>query len=172
MQRVSQTFEDRVEKEVRKRLTQAAAAAGVDRGRIELEILFLLPPEFVRRYRELFDRALADPIKPTTDGGKDEGKVKASGKSKDLIRARTMGAAAGGGKRFVQGAWPVRSEVALEAKRRLDKRITALVVEALEMVSPAGVVGAAGAENGNRPVRCDTCGIFQKLDWARCPYHI
>jgi hypothetical protein len=162
---MGKTFEDRVSEEVNKRIAQAASAAGVDRGRIEIEVLFLLPPEFVRRYRELFDRALADPVSPSTDGGKDEGRIKASGKPSDPMRARSMGAA-GHSKRFVSGAWPIRSEQALEAKRRLDKRLILAVTQALDMI------GAADVEKITRPhPRCPDCGFFQKPEWLRCPYH-
>lgn len=159
------TFDDRVAEEVNKRLTLAASAAGVDRGRIEIEILFLLPPEFVRQYKELFDRALADPIKPTSDGGKDEGRIRASGRTADGLHVRVMGAA-GGGKRFVAGSWPVRDERALELKRRLDRQLIGLVRDSLH------AIGAAHVDKPRPPAQCDTCGLFQKPEWIRCPFHI
>jgi hypothetical protein len=159
-------FEDRVAEEVNKRLAQAASAAGVDRGRVEIEVLFLLPPEFVRKYRELFDRALSDPIKPNLDSGKDEGRIKASGKPADPMKARSMGAASPG-KRFVAGAWPIRDEKALEVKRKLDKRLVTLATGALELVS----IRAAGIDNIPTPSRCPDCGLFQKPEWLRCPFH-
>jgi hypothetical protein len=162
------SFEDRVAEEVNKRLTLAASAAGVDRGRIEIEVLFLLPPEFIRRYRELFDRALADPIRPTGDGGKDEGRVKASGRSSgDPLKARTMGAAQAG-KRFVAGSWPIRDERALELKKKLDRQLITLAGDTLALMS----MGAAGVEKANPPRQCDICGLFQKPEWVRCPFHI
>lgn len=158
-------FEDRVAEEVNKRLSQAASSAGVDRGRVEIEVLFLLPPEFVRRYRELFDRALADPVRPSSDGGKDEGRLKASGRPNDPMKARSMGAA-GHGKKFVAGAWPVRDESALEAKRRLDKQLVRLIGEAL------ATIGVSHDIVPRPQRRCITCGFFQKPDWQRCPYHL
>ena len=161
------TFDDRVAEEVNKRLTLAASAAGVDRGRIEIEILFLLPPEFVRQYKELFDRALADPVKPTSDGGKDEGRIRASGRTGDGLHVRTM-SAAGGGKRFVAGTWPIRNEQALELKRKLDRQIIALVRDALELVS----MRAGDLEKQKPPSQCASCGLFQKPEWVRCPFHI
>lgn len=164
---MAKTFDDKVAEEVNKRLTLAASAAGVDRGRVEIEILFLLPPEFVRQYKELFDRALADPIKPTTDGGKDEGRVRASGRTGDGLHVRTMGAA-GGGKRFVAGSWPIRDERAVELKRRLDRQIIGQVRDALALLS----IGAAGVEEQPPPPQCTTCGLFQKPEWVRCPFHI
>ena len=162
------TFEDRVAEEVNKRLTLAASAAGVDRGRIELEVLFLLPPEFVWRYRELFDRALSDPIKPTSDGGKDEGRIKAPGRTNgDALNARSMRAAQPG-RRYVAGAWPVRDEKALEVKKRLDKRLIRLAVESLELVS----MRAGDLVKESPPPQCSTCGLYQKPEWVRCPFHI
>ena len=168
---MSRSFDDRVASEVNKRLTIAASSAGVDRGRVEIEVLFLLPPEFVRRYRELFDRALADPIKPATDGGKDEGRLRATGKPADPMKARSMGAAAPG-KKFVAGAWPVRDEHALEVKKRLDKKLVKLVIEALGLVvADPGLIRAGATMKLAQPPRCSDCGLFQKPDWKRCPYH-
>lgn len=158
-------FEDRVAEEVNRRLSVAAASAGVDRGRIELEVLFLLPPQFVRRYRELFDRALSDPIRPSSDGGKDEGRLKASGRPADPMKARSMGAAAHG-KKFVAGVWPIRDEVALEVKRRLDKQLIRLIEEAI------GTIGAANNGKSANINKCPSCGLFQKVDWVRCPFHL
>ena len=159
-------FEDRVAEEVNKRLAQAASAAGVDRGRVEIEVLFLLPPQFVRHYKEIFDRALADPIKPNLDSGKDEGRIKASGKPADPMKARSMGAAQPG-KRFVAGAWPIRDERALEVKRKLDKRLVTLVTGALELVS----MRAADTQGTTNSARCPDCGLFQRVEWLRCPFH-
>jgi len=163
------TFEDRVAEEVNKRLTLAASAAGVDRGRIEIEVLFLLPPEFVRRYRELFDRALSDPVKPTSDGGKDEGRLRAPGGTNgdDPLSARSMRAAQPG-KRYVAGAWPIRDEKALEVKQRLDKKLIRHVVESLELVS----MRTGDLEKVSPPTQCSICGLFQKPEWVRCPFHI
>jgi hypothetical protein len=162
---VPKNFDDRVAEEVNRRLTSAAASAGIDRGRIEIEVLFLLPPEFVRRYRDLFDRALADPIKPSSDGGKDEGRLKASGRPNDPMKARSMGAAAHG-KKFVAGSWPIRNEAAVEAKRRLDKQLIRMVAEALATIGAGEGVGATTT------YRCSVCGFFQKAEWQRCPYHL
>lgn len=169
---MGQNFDDRVEEEIRRRITRAASAAGVERGRIELEVLYLLPPEFVRVYRQIFDMALSDPISPQSDGGKDEGRVKASGRPSDPMRARSMGAAAGGGKKYVRGAWPVRSEAALEIKVRLDRKILAAVRESWEtLVTRDTAIGAAEAGAKTVPIQCAECARFQKAEWLRCPYH-
>lgn len=169
---MAKNYDDRVEEEVRRRVTNAAAAAGVDRGRIELEIVWMLPPEFVRGYREIFSRALADPISPQSDGGKDEGRVKAAGKPADALKARSMGGAAGGGKRYVRGAWPIRDEVALEMKNRLDRKILAALRQTLDtLVQSNRSLGAAHDGAQTVPRRCDDCGQFLKTEWLRCPFH-
>lgn len=164
MQRVAKRVEDQIEDQVRRRLTEMAASAGVNRSRLSQEVLFLLPPEFVRLYRDLFDRALGDPVRRAGDGGKDEGQLKADRKSRDPMRARSRAGASSTGKRFVAGAWPIRSEQALEEKRRLDK----ILVRAAEKA-----MGAAQDRNLvhiNLP-RCTDCGRIQAGEWLRCPFH-
>ena len=168
---MGKSYEDRIEEAVRQRLTNAAAAAGVDRGRIELEIVWMLPPEFIRLYRELFSRALADPVSPQSDGGKDQGRIKASGKPGDAMKARSMGGASGG-KRFVKGAWPIRDERALEMKNRLDRKILAAIRETWDtLVQSDRDVGAARLASQTVPRRCADCGLFQRNEWLRCPFH-
>lgn len=165
---MARTVEDQVEDQVRRRITDLLASAGVSRSRINLEVLYMLPPEFVRMYVDLFDRALGDPISRAGDGGKDEGRIKASGKSKDPMRARSR-AGAQGGKRFVAGSWPVKSEAALEEKRKLDRSLVRGVERALRA---AGSMGA-GKKGSSKldPPRCGTCGRIQSNDWLRCPFH-
>lgn len=172
---MAKTHEDRVQDEVRRRMTDLASAAGVDRGRIDLEVLFLLPSEFVRGYRRLFSEALADPVSPIGDGGKDEGRIKAAGKPADPMKARSMGGASGGSKRFVAGAWPIRDEKALELKVRLDRKILGLIRESLDTLSRErsgnGDIGAGAPGGQTVPLRCDQCGAFLAAAWKRCPFH-
>lgn len=157
-------MEDRIEDEVRKRLAEVGSSAGLAQGRLSQEVLFLLPPEFVRMYRDLFDRALGDPVQRAGDGGKDAGRLKANGKSKDPLRARSRAGAQGGGKKFVAGAWPVKSELALEEKRKLDRAI----VRAAEKAIGA----AAGRPTAQaQTLRCAGCGRVMSADWVRCPFH-
>lgn len=164
---MAKTHQDRVEDEVRRRIAQHAVSAGVDRGRIELEVLFLLPSNFVRQYQELFHMALEDPT-GGKGAGKDEGRIKASGKPKDKVRGTAADGShsAKSGKRFVAGHWPIRSEAALSAKQKLDKELVAAVEKA---------IGAARNPNGTVPSgatrQCESCGRFQQAEWVRCPFH-
>src|SRR5262245_10934859 len=173
------TIEDRVEEEVRKRLTEAASAAGVGRGRISLEVLYLLPPDFVRMYKELFDRALADPVRPSSDGGKDEGRIKARGKSRDEMHVRSS-AGAKPGKRYVAAYWPIRSEEALAEKKRLDRSLVRSVTRALANAKKSADDGRGAADGASfmraaakssQPRQCPDCGLIQGPSWVRCPFH-
>lgn len=53
-----ESVEDRIENEVRRRVQDLLSAAGVDSDRVGLEVLYWLPSEFMRYYRDLFERAL------------------------------------------------------------------------------------------------------------------
>jgi hypothetical protein len=163
---VGKTTEDKIQDEVRRRMTDLASSAGVDRGRIAIEVLFLLPTDFVRQYIELFDKALGDPISPATDGGRDEGRIKARGIPKDALKARSMGGAQAGGKKFVAGRWPIRSELALAAKQRLDRSISRFIEVTMADLARAGAGAPGLVENG-----CLECGRGFAGGWVRCPFH-
>jgi hypothetical protein len=172
---VSQTHSDRINDEVRRRMTEIAVSAGIDRGRLSVEVLFLLPPQFVRQYQHIFDQALDSPIKPQTDGGKDEGRIKAKGKPRDDMRARSMGPAKKS-KRSVSGYWPIRDEDAVKIKDLLDRRLVRAVNQAVEDLAS---MRAARREGTTQPSRssvgqpqCPACGKFMKEDWVRCPWHL
>lgn len=164
---MAKSHEDRVQDEVRRRMVDMAVSAGVDKGRIELEVLFLLPTNFVRQYTELFYMALEDPT-AGHGAGKDEGRLKASGAPRDKIRGTSAAQShsAKAGKKFVAGRWPVRSEAALSAKQTLDRSLNQAVEKAIR--------AARGQEETvltQSQGKCSVCGRFQKIDWERCPFH-
>lgn len=156
--------EDHIQDEVRRRIVAYHAAAGVPRQNIALEVLFLLPPEFVRAYQELFWQAVSDPISPQGDGGKDEGRIKAKGTSRDPMRARSMGGAAPG-KRYIQSNWPVRDPRAADAKSKLDRSLVRSVTRVLSELRGTQV------DEQVKQRRCGECGQFLKAEWLRCPFH-
>jgi hypothetical protein len=170
---MAKTQSDKVEDEVRRRMVEILGSGGVGRGRISLEVLYLLPTQFVSMYRELFDRAFSDPIKPQTDGGKDEGRVKKPIKG-DPVRNISASGAQSGSKKFRTGAWPIRSEEAVEAKRKLDRKLVKATEEAL-VAARRKPLRAAGYQDELVPTddlrRCERCGQFQSKNWKRCPFH-
>lgn len=172
---MSQTHTDRVNDEVRRRMTEIAAAGGIDRGRLSIEVLFLLPPQFVRMYQSIFDAALDDPVKPQLAANKDEGRIKAKGKPRDDLKARSMGGAKKG-KRSVSGYWPVRDEDAMKIKDLLDRRIVRAVGQAVDDLKLIRAARNEGRTYVGRPSvgqpQCPACGKFMKEDWVRCPWHL
>ena len=172
---MSQTHADRVNDEVRRRMAEIAAAAGIDHGRLSIEVLFLLPPQFVRMYQAIFDAALDDPVKPQLAANKDEGRIKAKGKPRDDLRARSMGAAKKG-KRSVSGYWPIKDEEAVKIKDLLDRRIVRAASQATEdLRSSRAARNGVGTYPNHRSVsqpQCPACGKFMKEDWVRCPWHL
>lgn len=172
--------------EVRRRIKDLLAGAGVDQGRIAVEILFMLPSEFVRTYSELYDMALSDGISGSGGGsgggggGKDEGRVKASGSNAggrgggDPLNARTPRAASGSGKRYRKALSPLRSELALDEKRKLDRRLVKAASDAMRAARSRNVEDGKGKSvekvKREKP-RCSACGRGMATGWERCPYH-
>ena len=138
--RVTRKFEDVVENEVRRRYADLLASAGVDSGRLSLEVLYLLPEEFVREYVELFWEALREDI-PSAGGGdnviKKAGEVKRNkkvrtgerdeqGRVREVAVPGSNRGAQGGGKKY-KTHWLIKSEVALEVKRRVDRKLVRII---------------------------------------------
>lgn len=118
---MSRSQEDIFEEEVKRRLRIALSNAGVEGPTANTEVLYMLPAEFVRKYRNLFDKALS--WSPQGLETKDEGRIKARGQG-----------AKSTGKRFRAGggAYGVKSEAAANAKRRLDRKLIRAIRTALE----------------------------------------
>lgn len=162
--------EDHIQDEVRRRISQYHAAAGVPSGDIAKEVLYLLPSEFVRAYLELFWRALGEPVSPQGDGGKDEGRIKARGISKSPMNTRNIPAAQAG-RKYVQSVWPVRDEKAMDAKVKLDRQLVRAAEKTWrELGGPSELRGNAASKNSQQR-RCGECGQFQGPGWLRCPFH-
>ena len=168
---MSKKTEDHINDEVRRRLADYMASAGVPRGNIALEVLYLLPSEFVRAYTDLFWQAVGDPISPQGDGGKDEGRIKAKGISSSPMNTRKMRAAQSGGKRFVQRVWPVKNEAAMDAKLKLDRLLVRSVEKAHQSLRGVGQDRSGPEEVDERVKACRSCGQYQNKSWLRCPFH-
>lgn len=123
---------DEVADKVRVRLQEILNSAGVDQGRVGIEVLYWMPAEFVRLYEELFMRGLH--LGDGDDGekaGEDEGRIVAKVKSDRRGKKGSM-AAQGGGKRY-KTEWIVKDEKALEIKRRVDRKLVELLRRELRM---------------------------------------
>lgn len=167
---MARSTEDVIEEEVRRRLADRLASAGVDQGRVSLEVLYMLPPEFVREYTRLFHKALREDLAGNGGGmGKDEGQIKKKAgvvKRHRRVRAEKgedgyeegedravpgsdRGAQAGG-KRY-KNHWIVKDETALEVKVRVDRKLVRLIQSTARDLGNAG--GGSARDSSGRYVR-------------------
>lgn len=140
--------DDRTEEIVRARVSQALSAAGVDERRISQEALYLMPQDFVRKYRELHEACLkyggersagSDGVSTDRAGSPGDESGSGVGKGSGLGKRTRLGSksgldqstrhmrAKGGGKRWKDPAWIIKDERALEIKSRVDLRLSRIV---------------------------------------------
>lgn len=167
-------------------------------GRLGLEILYLLPDDFVQFYQDLFHQALQ--VKDdSVMHGRSGGLEKASGRQGMQLGSKDRGPQAGSsGKRWKNTPMAVGNESALRAKMAMDKGLQDLVRNAKlylnaereardqahsEKLSKSGSQGPGGlskadqsrsAESrvtGKGGMRCAgaKCGRFLKAGWTFCP---
>lgn len=134
-------MKDEEDDRLRARLQEALVSAGVNHGRVALEVLFWMPAEFLREYQELYMRALhMGDGDDTQRAGEDEGQIKKKVKADQggglRTRARSKGREDEGlggttrgarpGKRYKR-EWVVKDEQALEVKTRVDRALRGLI---------------------------------------------
>lgn len=163
-----------IEGEVRRRLTEMAASAGVPHSRASLEVLYLLPDAFLRVWVELFDKALKLPDSPQGKGvvdgelGKAPSNSPMPGSHKGL--RVNSGAQAGSGTHLGGGApkkgpngWLVKDQGALDLKAKMDKRLRSMAREIRREL--AGVEGEEA-----KVLFCSGCGRIAEPRWNYCPH--
>lgn len=179
------TVSGRVADEVDKRLAERLGAAGLPQSQIALQVLYLLPREFVDAYSALYHRALrvaGDTGRPPSEGRTnmvDDGKggvkeevvgvgprVSGARKSK-LSEGSTLGGMAGAKKgKAYKRAWVVADEIALEKKIGVDKRLRKIARELRALVD-AGEDSGVGDER--KKCSGKKCGKFLEMGWKYCP---
>lgn len=151
---------------VRDRLTEIFAAAGLSSNRAALELLFLLPRDFLETYEKLFERALK------LDGASAAGALKNAavlGKSKGGTSATTgrkTQLSSGGGKKY-KTFWLIKDDGALALKHTLDKKLRRLGREVQNDLDDLQDM-ADGVEVKGK-CRCGRCGMIMAKDWNFCP---
>lgn len=128
-------------------------SAGVNVNRVSLEVLYMMPADFVRLYIEMFTRALGSADGGTAARGKAAENTGALGKAK----RKTAG---GQGKKYKEH-WVVQDEKALDLKTRVDKRLRALGRDIRK--------GLAGEISEAERARCVCCSSYMSADWIYCP---
>jgi hypothetical protein len=165
-----------IDRLVRARIAEIMSAAGVDQGRIGVEVLFELPPSFVRAYEELWriatgeeghdgqgrtrrnDAAVGVAGDPKNRGGGAGGRLRDTERSRERYgevvvrsggssRRAARGASRGGGAGLSLGP-----EEALRLKERIDKRLRAVARDIAEELS---MVYGVDLETGEVRVKVD-----------------
>lgn len=181
-------IEDQKDEDLRRRYREYLSAAGVDHGRVAIEILFMLPAQFVRLYAEIYDAALKSTMSGGTGRSAEEG---------GIVRAES----GGGGKRGDGGLHTrimpeakarkmapatadrmLRNNAALDLKGRLDRRLVKAAEDCVEGIRAArNADGEAipeisgqtrnGGNTDKERMRCPECGRGMATGWVRCPFH-
>lgn len=155
--------DDGMDEKLRRRLAEVLSSAGVNANRVALEVLFMLPAEFVRGYSDLFHRAL----NTTEDGAGERNDSKAElGKAAGKRTAEGRGAARKG--KGSRGVFLIRDEKALGEKERIDRQLRKLARSMRD-------AGAAGTGKGE-VARCGEgveqaeagCGRWVEVSWKYC----
>lgn len=161
----SRMAEDGMDEKLRRRLAEVLSSAGVNANRVALEVLFMLPAEFVRGYSDLFHRALntgEDGMGERNDSKAELGR--AAGKRTEEGR----GAARKG--KGSRGVFSIRSDKALGEKERVDRQLRKLARQMRD---------AGNAGTGKETVaRCGEgveqealgCGRWVESSWKYCPH--
>lgn len=165
----------RIEVEVRKRVAQVLSSAGVDSDRVALEVLFLLPPEFVLAYQELYAKALELP-----------GAVKAGDPNSQMVQRTSDDQLplAKRGKKY-HSHWLVKDERALRRKQQIDHQLRQLAGKATKgfgeprarcngpsrsASSSSNSRGSASSPNDGGIEGPGGCGRWVKKDWSWCAW--
>jgi len=155
-----------IDRKVRDRLTEIFAAAGMKSNRAALELLYLLPPDFISAYEAVFEKALKLDGSSATGALKDAAELgKAKGGTSATVGKKTQ-LSGGAGKKY-KLYWVVKNDSALELKHALDKKLRRLARELRADLSDSEVMAAGGKVAGK--CRCDRCGMIMSRDWNFCP---
>lgn len=154
-------------------LRELAESGGLPSAQLGLEILYLLPDDFVKGYQEIFHAAM--------QGGRGEaisgrgGGIEKSGGAKGIVLGSEVGAQASGtGKRWrSRTSEGVGSEKALDVKQSVDTELRLIMDQAQRALR-------SKADKGKLPAQCrgslegrngvmKKCRRFLRPGWNYCP---
>lgn len=173
-------------------------SGGLSSGRLGLEILFLLPDEFITFYTDLFHRALSDGVgnqgkgssKSATGSGEDQDLRIAKGRTGTVLGSDNRLQAQGSGKKYRNTTLVIKDERALKVKGSVDRALRDLVHSATKSLKrgiredsntddtprskasiedkPAPTIPGNGS---TLPGTCrnTTCHSFLRESWNFCP---
>lgn len=154
-------------------------SGGLPESRVGLEVLYMLPANFINFYADLFGRALR-----VDDGsvmhGRSGGLEKAKGAGGMVLGSEVGNQAKGGGKRWKNTPMAVGNEDALKAKEMVDAGLQGLMRD-YQLQLSAGSGGKAGGPP--KTTQCTgtlegqvglngqvkKCRAFLRPQWKYCP---
>jgi len=135
-------------------------SGGLAESRLGLEILYLLPADFVKFYSALFHRALVVRDESVMHG-RSGGLGKAKG-AQGIVTGSDVGAQAkGSGKKWKNTPMAVGNEVALRVKEGVDKELIALVRSGTRQLSAAKTAQGSGTGHGGERTANGGTGALQ-----------
>lgn len=151
-----------VDYRLRRRLAEVLSSAGVDSSRVAVEVLYMLPQEFVRGYEDLFHRALVVPG--------DRGRGESDAREAELGKARGKAARKAGG-RAGRGGFEVRNTRALGEKERIDRKLRGLARTMRDSANAGtGKEQVVRCGEGGTVEDVRGCGKWLEKGWKWCPY--
>jgi len=152
-------------------------SGGLAASRLGMEILYLLPDDFVEFYAGLFHRALT--VGDSAASGNGRGGIdKAKGTTGTVLGSDTRLQSAGTGKRYRNTPLPIGSEAMLQIKETLDRELLGLVTSGKAAIEAERQRTLGLEHSSNGPVSATRttrqcpgrgCRGFVKPSWKYCP---
>jgi hypothetical protein len=152
---------------IRRRLAEIMSSAGLGYNQISLEVLYLLPAEFIQRYTWLWEKALGPAGSGDATGqqlARDAGLERA--RTRTEYRGTRITGASSTGKKWKRMGLAVRDEKALKLKDRIDRRLRSIARD----IAAFEDTGGKGEGKGTETAQCTACGIVADSSWNFCPY--
>jgi hypothetical protein len=150
----------------KKRLADIMGDAGVGARRVAIELLYLLPADFVTTYEDLFHRAIL--LGDEGRGAREDAQAelgRASGKTK----GKDWGSRGGSGDGSRKGSvFPVNEKEAFEQKEWVDRQLRKLARQ-IKMGAGSGVAARVRCSGEDSNKNGNGCGRWLEEDWDFCP---
>jgi len=150
--------------------------AGMDRGRVGVELIYCLPDRFVASYELIFNTALTGQLSAVSGTGieRDKSAGRATGKANGIVLGSESGLQAqGGGKKWRPSHTFLGPDDALAIKAAVDKALDDLslrIDREMEDMANRRKDGEKGKlKRGGRKCSGSRCGRFMQPEWRFCP---
>lgn len=151
-------------------------SGGLASGRLGLEILYLLPDDFVQFYGSIFHRAF-NVGDSSVMHGRSGGVERASGNTGTVLGSENRLQAQGSGKKWKNTPMTIGSEKVMKLKQRMDKELERITHDAKTELQAMGEGGQGLERSGTSMSEREThrqctngvCRSFLKAGWKFCP---